>query len=343
MLARRVAHGKTHDARRCARGGGAFLPLPADHHLHDALRCGLRHGHGAHLAAVAEHGEAVRDARQLLQAVRNIDDGDAPFGQPPHECQEGIHLVRRERAGGLVEDENLRLEGHRLGDLHHLPLGHAETAHDLAGVQRDPHHVQRLLRPRDRALEVDHGHPEAAAPRPTAQEDVLRYRQSHDEAHFLVDGGNTGRKGVRGAADGGRFAFQGQGAAVRVCRAAEDLHERRLARSILPDERAYLAGGKREIHPVQRLDARVMLANLVGLQERHGRCHHFIPTPCNVHMEPFCTGCVRGTALHRHTPCARPSSCREITVPSCTFAQRPGPRARRKRWGPRRRSRPSCR
>ena len=64
-------------AERMAVGLGEVLGVRADHLADDPVRVDVRHRRLAGDAAVAQHGDVVADADQLLQPVRDVDDGDA--------------------------------------------------------------------------------------------------------------------------------------------------------------------------------------------------------------------------------------------------------------------------
>ena len=64
-------------ARLMVVGLGEILGVGADHLPHDPVRVDVLHLLLAGDVAVAQHGDVVADADQLLQPVRDVDDGDA--------------------------------------------------------------------------------------------------------------------------------------------------------------------------------------------------------------------------------------------------------------------------
>ena len=77
--------------------------------------------------AVAQHRDAVGEAQNLLQAMRDVDDADACRLELAQHVEEMRRLVVGERRVGFVQDEQLDVAGNRLGDLHHLLLGYRQV------------------------------------------------------------------------------------------------------------------------------------------------------------------------------------------------------------------------
>src|SRR5213593_103630 len=89
------------------------------------------------MAAVAQHRDAVADARELLQPVGNVHDARAVGGHTPDDVEEPIDLASGERGGRFVHDEDARPPEERFGELHHLLLGEAEPIHSAIEIERD--------------------------------------------------------------------------------------------------------------------------------------------------------------------------------------------------------------
>src|SRR5262252_7666222 len=104
--------------------GGVRSPAPPPHHHVHHLRVRLdlrRRGVGQHLALV-QRDDAVRVAEHDVHVVLDLDDGAEPHA--PGGAHEDLHhrmLVRRGHpARGLVEQDDLRLEGERRGHVEKL-------------------------------------------------------------------------------------------------------------------------------------------------------------------------------------------------------------------------------
>ena len=78
-----------------------------------------------HEATVSEHGHLVAGAKDLVQAMRDVDDRDAVGAKPGDRREESLDLPRFERRGRLVHDDDAMVGGHRPCDRDHLL--HAET------------------------------------------------------------------------------------------------------------------------------------------------------------------------------------------------------------------------
>ena len=92
--------------------------------------------------AVAQHGDRVRDLSHLLEAVADEHDRDAPLPHAPHRREEALHLVRRQRCGRLVHDQEPRAGRQRLRNLEQLPIGDAEPAHGRVRAEVDSQLVE---------------------------------------------------------------------------------------------------------------------------------------------------------------------------------------------------------
>ena len=97
----------------------------------------------ATLPAVAQHRDAVGDAKHLVEPVRDIDDADAARAQPAQRAQQSLDVGFRQRRGRLVEDQNVRSDRERAGDGDERPLG--------GGQRRDPARPDRYRRRGDRS------------------------------------------------------------------------------------------------------------------------------------------------------------------------------------------------
>ena len=85
---------------------------------------------GRHVPAVAQHRDAMADAIDLVETMRDVDDRHAAGDQPLHQREQLVHLAGGQRRGRLVHDQHRGLGGERLGDLDHLTVRKAE------GMQR---------------------------------------------------------------------------------------------------------------------------------------------------------------------------------------------------------------
>ena len=107
---------------------------------------GLHIIEGAYVAAIFKHGDRIAERKNLLHAVRNINN-HAPFlTQFADDAKQMVDLARRKRAGRFIKCDNLCVTGERLGNLNHLPLADGEVFQRRFRVDIQPQMFQ--LQPR---------------------------------------------------------------------------------------------------------------------------------------------------------------------------------------------------
>ena len=72
--------------------------------------------------AVLENGDVFAELEHLVQAMRDVEDGESLGAQAAQQVEQRAHFVRGERGGRFVQDQHLGAAEQRLGDLHHLAL-----------------------------------------------------------------------------------------------------------------------------------------------------------------------------------------------------------------------------
>ena len=109
----------------------AELDLPLGEHLGDvaldhqtaiALQTSRR-SEGGDVEAVAQHGDVVAQFLDLVEVMRDVDDGHAFVAQAADQTEEDFGLASHQRRGRLVEHQHLRLMQQRAGDLDDLSFG----------------------------------------------------------------------------------------------------------------------------------------------------------------------------------------------------------------------------
>ena len=145
----------------------------------------------------------VAQLEDLVEPVAHEQDRDAASAQASDDREQPLDLVRGERRGRLVEDQDARLDRQRLGDLDQLLVGHRQAADRRADVELDVELLEQRLRPPGASR------PSRAIPsrprRGVADEHVLGDRQVREEARLLVDDRDPERAGLgraRGSAVG---------------------------------------------------------------------------------------------------------------------------------------------
>ena len=151
---------------------------------------------------VAQHRDPVGELRQLLQAVRDVDDAEPLLDGPADQAEQPLDLGVRERRRRLVEEEDARalllVERPRDRDLR--ALDGAELGHGHVGMGGETDPRERLARPLALAAPADP--PAAAGLVDAAETEVLEHGQLVDEPELLVDEAQSGapaRGGIAGA------------------------------------------------------------------------------------------------------------------------------------------------
>ena len=100
-------------------------------------------------APVAQHRRALRDALQLLQPVRDIDERHAARLQPLDLLEQQVDFAGGEHRGRFVEDQHAAIVDQVARDLDHLLMPDPERADGRIGIDRvQPdlrHRVTRVL------------------------------------------------------------------------------------------------------------------------------------------------------------------------------------------------------
>ena len=231
--------------------GELLLDLAADHVGDDVGHVHVREVALGDELAVAHDRHAVHDVLQLLQAVGDVHDALALGAQTADDAEQLVDLLGGQRRGGLVHDEDAGVGGQRLGDLHHLLLGHLQGADHRGGIQLD---VQALEHPRGLGVHLLLGELQAPAAL-AAQEHVLRHRQVLAHVQLLMDDGHAQLLRALGVHVVDLLTEDLHRAGVLVVNAGEHLHQRRLACAVFTQQRHDLARLQMKVNVVQRLYA----------------------------------------------------------------------------------------
>ena len=173
--------------------------------------------------------------QRLLQRMADEDDRDAACLQPADQREEVALLLRRQRRGRLVEDDDLGLVVDGAGDLDHLPLGGAEASRPWPSDRPEIQRLQELLRG-----DIDAA--QAVEELLVAEIEVLRHRHRRHQAGLLEHHGDAGvaapHAARRSRSPGPRWSILPAG---RLDDAGHDLGQRRLAGAVLAEQRMDLA------------------------------------------------------------------------------------------------------
>ena len=174
-----------------------------------------------YLLAVAEDQDPVADLRDLVELVRDEDDGHALGGQVPDPGEEQGDFRLGQDGGRFVQDQYLGIVDQGLGDLDHLLLGHAQGADQGVRANVRIQLGQELGRPGPHGLFGQQRSLGQLGP----EEDVFEDGHLADQVEFLGHGGDAQPLGRQGGFDIDPVAAQMEGAGGELIDAADDFDQ----------------------------------------------------------------------------------------------------------------------
>src|ERR1700733_6754002 len=117
----------------------------AHNEAYELVGIGLAHGLLADEASVAHHHDPVGDAKNLVEAMRDIDHADAPAPQAAHRVEQTLDLVGRQARRRLVEHEKIAIDDQRAGDRDQRLLSPAQASHASARIDPASDQCERLF------------------------------------------------------------------------------------------------------------------------------------------------------------------------------------------------------
>ena len=141
------------EADRIGQGGGKILrgwgvDRVADHRPDQGLGTHPLGRGILHFPAVAEHDDAVGDRENLVKVMRDVEDGDPLIAERPEDLQQPAPLGAIERGRRLVEDQDFRIAGQRLGDFDELALAGREPPDLDSDGDREAEPIEMVPGPR---------------------------------------------------------------------------------------------------------------------------------------------------------------------------------------------------
>ena len=119
--------------------------LPTGHVIGDLLPVKVLLRAVDHIFSVPQDAQAFRHLQHLIQLVADKDQGDPLCLQPGDDVVQRVHLLGGQGGGGLVHDDELRVQQQRPADGHHLLFSHGELAHLGIQVQVNADLIDHLL------------------------------------------------------------------------------------------------------------------------------------------------------------------------------------------------------
>ena len=235
------------------RDPGNLRRLACRDRVDDFLLRDLRAPEQACVAPEPKHGDAIGDREDVVEVVRDQNDGEALLAEPLDEFEHLLGLRDPERRGRLVEDDELRVPHHGAGNRDRLALPARERRHLLAdrADRRDAQRLQclggvllhhRLLKDLERVVRL------------ATEIHVLDDVEVVAECEVLVHDLDPEVGSFLRAGDVNAIAFEVDLALVDRVDARDALDQRRLARAVVADERHHLTASHLEIDVRERLD-----------------------------------------------------------------------------------------
>ena len=215
------------------------------------MRVDIGRQHMGHRAPCPDDRDGVGDGEYFVELVRDEQRSHALGGELAQRGEQLIDLVRHEHRGGFVEYEDLHAAIQHLQDLDPLACAYAELVD--GGIRIDSQTVPTPDLENALAGPVDVDAP--LLPGLVTEDDVLDDGQVAGQHEVLMHHADAGGDGVARRLERSNGAIDGDGALVRRLLAIEDLHQRRLARTVLAHDRVHRAVAHREVDVVVGDDA----------------------------------------------------------------------------------------
>ena len=198
-----ILHVKQHFSDLVVLGRELVRHLTADHQADDFFLGEFFRRLCGDPLAVAHDRHVVRDPEDLIHLVADVDDADAILRQLVHDAEEVIDLVLCQGAGGLIQNQDLRIVGDGLGDLHHLAFGHGQLSDDLPRINVDLELLEDSFRVSVHFCSI---HKAESRGREAAQPDVFHDVAAEHLVQFLVHHGHAVIQSIPGAGEGHRLS-----------------------------------------------------------------------------------------------------------------------------------------
>ena len=271
------------------RGGlvDAKQHLASDHHPREPfLRRALRRNRVDELAA-PQRRDPVGDLEHLVELVRDEDDRLALLLERTDDLEELLRLLRGQDGRRLVEHEDLGAAIQRLQDLDALLLADRDPVDARVGIDGEPVARRQLL---DAAVGGGVVEQDAGAAGLRGEHDVLGHRHHRDEHEVLVHHPDSVLDRGLGRAQVDRSAVEQDPPLVRRVEPVEDVHQRRLAGAVLPEERVHFARQQIEVDVVVGEHSREPLRDPLEREDwclsHAGRSYADRPRPCEWEGRP---------------------------------------------------------
>ena len=216
----------------------------------------------ADLLAIPQHRDAIRDLIDLVQKVRNEQDGDTTRLEQAHHLEQHLDLVGVQAGCWLVEDQDFGRHIDAASDGDDLLDGNGVVRQGAGDVD-----VQVIGRYQGfcfgvQRARVDHAPAHGLA----TQIEVFSDGERRDQVDFLIDGANTQRLRFVGAVWLNRLPLQQNRASVFAVDAGDQLDEGRFACAVFTEHRMDFARVEVEVDVGEGFDATECFGQFFRLQ-----------------------------------------------------------------------------
>jgi hypothetical protein len=241
--------------------GGEIAP---GHEPNEGADVGTGSGAGFDSFAVTQDSDAVGDAAELFQTMRDINDARAAFAQLPDDAEELFGFPFGEGRGGLVQNQDADVAAERFGDLDDLLLGHGERAGESFGMDIGSDGFEQLFGVAAAAGPVDAAQQAAGF---INESDIFGDGEVGEDGGLLVNRRDAElSRAMRPVVDESG-AIERDGACVRLHGAGEDANERTLPGPVFADDGVHFAGPQVEGDVFEGAHASIAFFDSAGFKQ----------------------------------------------------------------------------
>ena len=276
------------------------IHLAAHHGLGDAVYIGFGCGDILNHVTVPHDNHLVAHGQDLVEAVGNKDDGNAPLGHTADGIQQRIRFLLRQHGGGLIQDQQLQLILAQLScNFGKLLMTDRHIADAHVGIDVDTHLLDGGIRTLIHFFIVQGVQPGAEHFGQnilllglTVEQNIFRGSKAGNQREFLMHHTDTGFQCIEGGGEIDLFSIEQHIAAITTgfpnhIHTEKDLHQSRLTGAIFTDQAQDLAGFQSKIDVFQNLISEEILLDVSHLQQRSSFLFHKQFLTCKNRGESF--------------------------------------------------------
>ena len=215
--------------------------------------------------AVAQDGHLAAQGKNLLQAMRDVNNPGAIRTEVSHNAKDKVLLLLRERSRRLIHDDDAGARAQRAGDFNQLLFRHGQAPDFGLRVNLHPEGPQQLSRPGPSFAPMN-SPPGCGRLQP--QRDIFGHGKVRKERGLLVDAGNSQFARQGGSKVPHPLTIHVDLAGIRSMRAGHNFDQRGLARSVFTEQGMHLAGTQLKGNPSQCAHGAKVFSDPGQLEER---------------------------------------------------------------------------